>query len=307
MAHIAISPIWQYVSPLELSLPPPEPYVQRARRHFARTTGGTATADQHAPNATSRSRRPMTRPLFTIALAAAATTAALLPPTPRPRANGPPSVLPRPLRKPRLPLRRPLARRPRHRRGGPPRPPLHLLHGRDRGRGLENHGPRPTTGATSRTATSGRGPIGAIRVADSDPNIVYVSTGSDGIRSNVIIGDGVYKSTDAGVTWQHVGLERTGNSGAVLIHPEDPDLVYVAAIGNPFAPNPDRGVYRSRDGGANWEKRPLRLGQHRRCRPRVRARRSEHDLRQYVARRAEAVDDHFGRAGGRCVHLARRR
>ncbi|CAI8013632.1 Dehydrogenase/reductase SDR family member 4 [Geodia barretti] len=99
----------------------------------------------------------------------------------------------------------------------------------------------------------GTGSIGAIRVADSDPNIVYVSTGSDGIRSNVIIGDGVYKSTDAGETWQHLGLELTGNSGAVLIHPDNPDLVYVAAIGNPFAPNPDRGVYRSRDGGANWE------------------------------------------------------
>ena len=99
----------------------------------------------------------------------------------------------------------------------------------------------------------GTGSIGAIRVADSNPNIVYVSTGSDGIRSNVIIGDGVYKSTDAGETWQHLGLERTGNSGAVLIHPDNPDLVYVASIGNPFAPNPDRGVYRSRDGGANWE------------------------------------------------------
>ncbi len=95
--------------------------------------------------------------------------------------------------------------------------------------------------------------IGAIRVADSDPNVVYVSTGSDGIRSNVIIGTGVYKSTDAGATWRHVGLERTGNTGAILIHPEDPDLVYVAAIGNPFATNPERGVYRSRDGGASWE------------------------------------------------------
>ncbi len=95
--------------------------------------------------------------------------------------------------------------------------------------------------------------IGAIRVAESNPDIVYVSTGSDGLRSNVIIGKGVYKSTDAGETWEHVGLERTGNTGAVLIHPADPDLVYVAAIGNPFAPNPERGVYRSRDGGATWE------------------------------------------------------
>jgi photosystem II stability/assembly factor-like uncharacterized protein len=98
------------------------------------------------------------------------------------------------------------------------------------------------------------GSIGAIRVADSNPDIVYVSTGSDGLRSNVIIGKGVYKSVDGGKSWKHLGLEKTGNSGAVLIHPENPDLVYVAAIGNPFAPNPERGVYRSRDGGGSWEK-----------------------------------------------------
>ncbi|MGD8539434.1 MAG: hypothetical protein PVI66_12020 [Candidatus Aminicenantes bacterium] len=96
--------------------------------------------------------------------------------------------------------------------------------------------------------------IGAIRVADSDPDVVYVATGSDGLRSNVIIGKGVYKSTDAGKAWTLCGLEKTGNSGAVLIHPEDPDLVYVAAIGNPFAPNPERGVYRSTDGGQTWKK-----------------------------------------------------
>ncbi len=96
--------------------------------------------------------------------------------------------------------------------------------------------------------------IGAIRVAESDPAVVYVSTGSDGLRSNVIIGKGVYRSTDAGVTWEHVGLERTGNTGAILIHPENPNLVYVAAIGNPFAANPERGIFRSADGGQSWER-----------------------------------------------------
>jgi photosystem II stability/assembly factor-like uncharacterized protein len=96
--------------------------------------------------------------------------------------------------------------------------------------------------------------IGAIAVAESDPNTVYVATGSDGLRSNVIIGKGVYKSTDAGKTWTHVGLEKTGNSGAVLVHPKNADLVYVAAIGNPFAPNPERGVFRSKDGGKTWER-----------------------------------------------------
>ena len=97
------------------------------------------------------------------------------------------------------------------------------------------------------------GSIGAIRVADSDPDIVFVGTGSDGLRSNVIIGKGVYQSSDAGETWSHGGLREVGNIGALLIHPEDPSLVYAAAIGNPFAPNPERGVYRTRDGGASWE------------------------------------------------------
>ena len=96
------------------------------------------------------------------------------------------------------------------------------------------------------------GSIGAITVADSNPDIIYVSTGSDGLRSNVIIGKGVYKSIDAGATWTHLRLEDTGNSGAVLVHPDNPDIVYVAAIGNPFAPNRQRGVYRSRNGGVTW-------------------------------------------------------
>ncbi len=111
-------------------------------------------------------------------------------------------------------------------------------------------------GSTWRNISDGyfaTGSIGAIRVAESNPDIVYVSTGSDGLRSNVIVGKGVYRSLDGGESWTRVGLEDAGNSGAILIHPEDPDLVYVAQIGNPFAPNPERGVYRSRDGGASWE------------------------------------------------------
>lgn len=98
------------------------------------------------------------------------------------------------------------------------------------------------------------GSIGAIRVADSDPNIIYVGTGSDGIRSNVIQGKGVYKSTDGGKTWLHLGLREVGQIGAVLIHPTDPNIVYVAAMGNAFKPTPDRGVYRTRDGGRTWQK-----------------------------------------------------
>jgi photosystem II stability/assembly factor-like uncharacterized protein len=94
--------------------------------------------------------------------------------------------------------------------------------------------------------------IGSIRVADSDPNVIYVGTGSDGIRSNVIAGKGVYKSTDAGKTWTFAGLPKAGQIGAVIIHPTNPDVVLVAAIGNAFAPSRDRGVYRTTDGGKSW-------------------------------------------------------
>ena len=97
------------------------------------------------------------------------------------------------------------------------------------------------------------GSIGSIDVADSDANILYVGTGSDGIRSNVIIGRGLYKSTDAGETWEFMGLRNTGQIGSVVVHPTNPDVVYVAALGNPFAPNPDRGVYKTVDGGQSWE------------------------------------------------------
>lgn len=96
--------------------------------------------------------------------------------------------------------------------------------------------------------------IGAIRVAPSNSNVVYVGTGSDAIRSNVITGRGVYKSTDGGKTWQFLGLSDAGQIGAVLIDPHDPDTVFIAALGHAFGPSPDRGVYRSRDGGATWEK-----------------------------------------------------
>ena len=96
--------------------------------------------------------------------------------------------------------------------------------------------------------------IGAIRVAHDDGDLVWVGTGSDGLRSNVIAGRGVFKSTDAGETWSCMGLEATGQIGAVLIHPTDHDVVYVAAIGNAFAPNEDRGVYRTKDGGETWQR-----------------------------------------------------
>src|SRR6476619_4418574 len=98
------------------------------------------------------------------------------------------------------------------------------------------------------------GSIGAIDVSDSSPNVVYVGTGSEAIRSNVILGRGVYKSTDAGRTWKAAGLKDVGQIGQLKIHPKNPDIAYVAARGNPFGWGPERGVYRTKDGGATWEK-----------------------------------------------------
>jgi photosystem II stability/assembly factor-like uncharacterized protein len=97
------------------------------------------------------------------------------------------------------------------------------------------------------------GSIGAVMVAPSDPNIVYVGTGSSKIRSNVSIGKGMYKSTDAGKTWTFIGLPDAGQIATVRIDPSNPDIVYVAAQGNPFKANPERGVYKTTDGGKTWQ------------------------------------------------------
>ena len=96
--------------------------------------------------------------------------------------------------------------------------------------------------------------IGAINVYQKDPNIVYVGTGSDGLRSNIIVGKGIYRSEDAGKSWDHIGLEDVGQIGAVEIHPDDPNTLYVAAIGQPFKKNEERGLYKSIDGGKSWDK-----------------------------------------------------
>ncbi|HEX6308765.1 MAG TPA: hypothetical protein VFZ69_11285 [Longimicrobiales bacterium] len=98
------------------------------------------------------------------------------------------------------------------------------------------------------------GSIGAIEVAPSNPAIIYVATGSAAIRSNVSIGRGVFRSTDGGETWRSAGLEKAGVIGDMVVHPADPDIAYVAAVGNPFGRNPERGVFRTRDGGRTWEK-----------------------------------------------------
>lgn len=99
-----------------------------------------------------------------------------------------------------------------------------------------------------------RASVGAIAVAPSDPNVIYVGMGETTIRSNVSHGDGVYRSTDGGKTWAHLGLTDTRNIAKVRVHPHNPDLVYVAALGHAHGPNAERGVFRSKDGGKTWER-----------------------------------------------------
>ena len=98
------------------------------------------------------------------------------------------------------------------------------------------------------------GSIGSIAVASYDHNVIYVGTGESTIRGNASHGDGVYKSSDAGKTWTHVGLEDTQQIGQIRIDPKNPDLVYVAAMGHMAGPNAERGVFRSKDGGKSWQK-----------------------------------------------------
>jgi photosystem II stability/assembly factor-like uncharacterized protein len=122
--------------------------------------------------------------------------------------------------------------------------------------------------------------VGAVAVAESDGNVVYAGMGESTIRGDVSHGDGVYRSTDAGHTWAHLGLADTRHIGRVRVDPRDPDLVYVAALGHAFGANRERGVYRSRDGGRQWE------------------------LVLFVSERAGAVDLSIARANPRILYAA---
>ncbi len=96
--------------------------------------------------------------------------------------------------------------------------------------------------------------IGAIAIAPSDPNVIYVGTGEEAIRGDISYGDGMWKSTDAGKTWTHIGLTKTQHIASILVDPRNPDVALVAAIGDAFGPNPERGVFRTTDGGKTWTK-----------------------------------------------------
>src|SRR5437764_7440324 len=109
---------------------------------------------------------------------------------------------------------------------------------------------RPVTDGSPVTSSS----VGAVAVAASNPDIVYIGTGEADIRGNIIQGDGAYKSIDAGKTWTKVGLAETQNISKIRVHPTNPDIVYVAAFGHHAAANPERGIFRSKDGGKSWDK-----------------------------------------------------
>src|SRR5438093_10265161 len=96
------------------------------------------------------------------------------------------------------------------------------------------------------------GSIGWVAVAPSDPNVIYVGSGEGLPRPDLSVGDGVYKSTDAGATWRNMGLREGQQIPAILVDPKDPNRVFVAVLGHPYGPNPERGIYRSTDGGATW-------------------------------------------------------
>ena len=113
------------------------------------------------------------------------------------------------------------------------------------------------SGATWTPITDGKVPLGStgcVAVADSDPNIIYLGTGSDGVRSNVSTGRGMYKSTDGGETWKFIGLYNAGQIGAVRIHPTNPNIVWVSATGDVFKSNSERGVFKTTDGGQTWQR-----------------------------------------------------
>src|SRR5205809_7804420 len=110
-------------------------------------------------------------------------------------------------------------------------------------------------GASWNPITDGKIPLGStgcVAIADSDPNVIYLGTGSDDVRSNVSTGRGIYKTTDGGQTWSFAGLYDAGQIGAVRIDPKNANTVYVAAIGNAFKPNHERGVFKTTDGGKTW-------------------------------------------------------
>ena len=125
--------------------------------------------------------------------------------------------------------------------------------------------------------------IGALAVAPSDARVVYVGTGQPETRYDIAAGNGVYRSGDGGATWRHVGLDGTRHIGDILVDPRDPEVVLVAALGHIFGPNPERGVFRTTDGGKTWRRTLVIDDAHRRGRARGRSCGSARRLRRGLA------------------------
>src|SRR5437763_5264539 len=112
-------------------------------------------------------------------------------------------------------------------------------------------------GLTWRPVTDGQlhsSSVGAVAVSESNPDVVYIGMGEVELRGNIMQGDGVYKSTDAGKTWKHAGLADSQTVARLRVHPTNPDVVYAAVFGHPYGSNAERGVFRTKDGGATWQK-----------------------------------------------------
>jgi len=122
------------------------------------------------------------------------------------------------------------------------------------------------------------GSVGALALAPSDPNIIYVGSGEGLRRPDLSTGDGIYKSTDGGKNWTHLGLRDGQQIGSILVDPGDPNRLYVAVLGHPYGPNAERGVFRSTDGGQTFQN-SLQGRKHRRNRLGLRSRESPNDLR----------------------------
>ncbi len=148
--------------------------------------------------------------------------------------------------------------------------------------------------------------IGSIAVSVSDPNIVYVGTGEACIRGNISNGDGVWKSVDAGKSWKSVGLKDTRAIGKVIINPSNPDIAFVAALGHPYGPNAERGVFRTTDGGKTWDKvlyKDENTGAHRRS---LRSAESPHSVCFALGSATHSLDAFERRPGQRHLSLIRR-
>ncbi len=141
--------------------------------------------------------------------------------------------------------------------------------------------------------------IGAIEAAPSDTNVIYVGTGEACIRGDISFGNGMYKSTDGGKNWTHIGLDDTRHIGRVAVDPNNADVVLVAALGHAFGPNEERGIFRTADGGKTWTKVLYKDDKYWRHRRDLRSAKSAHRVRHAVAGGSDAVEYVQRRTGQR--------